>query len=43
VPDAGTSGRRDNAARRLHLEVEATEEGGRRQLERDAGTLRVAK
>ncbi len=31
------------AGRRLHLEVEATDTQGRRQLERDAGTLRVAR
>jgi hypothetical protein len=29
--------------RRLGLEVEATDKQGRRQLERDAGTIRVAK
>jgi hypothetical protein len=31
------------AGRRLHLEVEATDTQGRRQLERDAATLRVAR
>jgi hypothetical protein len=31
------------AGRRLRLDVEATDTQGRRQLERDAGTLRVAK
>jgi hypothetical protein len=31
------------AGRRLRLEVEATDVRGRRQLERNAGTIRVAK